>query len=334
MPRPSGGAGRGILDSMTSVAMRRLVITRRSDRPLELIDDRRLYAAIARGDWTRVTTGAYAPTSTWAPLKPIEKHRVFMHEVARRLKGPAVISHLAAAAEHQIDVLGAWPGRVDVTTARTGGGRSSGTVRRHTLGLDDVETLAFGEHRITTPTQTALDLARSLPFVRAVTAIDQAIWAGRPGGPLTTVDRILALMERTPPRRTNARARRALAFAEPLAANVRESQSRVVVVQLGFPRPRLQERRVLRSGRLVFGDLYFEDADHWCEIDGRVKYLKPEYDDGRDITEIVIDEKDRENEIRREVRGFSRWGAAQADDPRVIWGILTGDGLPCAKPRP
>ncbi|WP_417562267.1 hypothetical protein [Microbacterium sp.] len=320
---------------MGSSALSKLVIVRRSDRPLELIDDRQLYAAIASGEWTRVTTGAYTPTRLWAPLKPIEQHKVFVGEVARRLKEPAVISHLAATAEHGIDVLGSWPRRMDVTTRRTVGGRSNGTVQRHTLGLDDVQTKAFGRHRITTPAQTALDLARSLPFVRAVSAVDQAIWTERAGGPLTTLAEIIALMNGTSPHRGDARARRVLAFAEPLAANVRESQSRVVVVQLGFPKPQLQKKKkVLRSGRVAYGDLYFADEDHWCEIDGRVKYVKPEYDATRDITQIVIDEKDRENEIRREVTGFSRWAAKDGDNPRVIWDILTGDGMPCSKPRP
>ncbi|UUT35687.1 hypothetical protein [Microbacterium elymi] len=84
----------------------------------------------------------------------------------------------------------------------------------------------------------------------------------------------------------------------------------------------------------MFGDFYFPDADHWGEVDGRGKYLSPEFGVDRNPAAIVIDEKNRENEIRREVRGFSRWEAKDADDPRRLWDILTGDGLPCAKPRP
>ena len=49
---------------------------------------------------------------------------------------------------------------------------------------------------------------------------------------------------------------------------------------------------------------------------------------------IVIDEKNRENEIRREVRGFSRLEATDADHPRRVYDILTRDGLRSRLPRP
>jgi hypothetical protein len=42
----------------------------------------------------------------------------------------------------------------------------------------------------------------------------------------------------------------------------------------------------------------------------------------------------RSDEIRREVRGFSRWEATDADHPRRIWDILVGDGMRCSRPRP
>lgn len=109
---------------------------------------------------------------------------------------------------------------------------------------------------------------------------------------------------------------------------------RLLVVALGFPIPRRQERRTLPSGRCVFGDLSFPDADHWLEIDGRGKYTSPEYTGGRTPAAVVIDEKNRENEIRREVRGFSRLEATDADHPQRVYDVLTADGLRSSKPRP
>jgi len=319
---------------MTAPVSSTLELIRRSDRALELIDDRKLRRSIDSGLWTRVVPGAFAKTDDWRALKPIAKHRLLVEETMRRLQHPAVISHRAAAAAWDIDILGSWPTQIDVTTARRSGGRSGGRVQRHALGLDDVESVSWGEHQITTPAQTALDLARTLPFVKAVSAVDQAIWPGRPDGPLTTIKEIRKRLKESEPRRGDARARRVLDFARAGAANVRESQSRVVVAQLGFPMPEVQYRRVLRSGRVAFSDLWFEREQHWCEIDGRGKYLSPDFGPERSPEEIVIDEKNRENEIRREVRGFSRWEPVDADDPRRIWDILTGDGLPCSKPRP
>jgi hypothetical protein len=309
-------------------------IERRRER-LEPIDDRRLRAAVSRGQWRRVTPGAFIQASEWRAMKPLERHRIVVLETMRRMRRPAVVSHFAAAALWGIDVLGDWPAMVDVSRGPAGGGRSSGGIRRHVRATADLEVVPAERHRVTTPAQTALDLARSEPFLHAVAIVDQAITTSRIGGALTTREEIVRLWDAQQGARGSARAHRAISFADPLAANVRESQSRVVIAQLGFPRPRLQERRVLASGRVAFGDIYFPPPyDHWCEVDGRGKYLSPEFRAGRSPDAIVIDEKNRENEIRRIVRGFSRWEATDADDPRRIWDILTGDGLPCSLPRP
>jgi len=307
-------------------------VVRRRDQ-LDRVDDRRLARSLRAGEWVRVTADVFARGAEWARATPLERHRVRVVEIAHRLHAPGVLSHSSAAAWWGIDLLGAWPAVLEVTTARASGGRSRGDVRRHAFGLEGVERVPFGRHEITTPAQTALDLARSLPFAKAVAAVDQAVWTGRPGGPLTTIEEIEEL-HREAPRRGNVRARRVLGFASTLAANVRESELRVLVMALGFPPPRVQERRVLRSGRLVFGDLYFPEDDHWLELDGRGKYLSPQFGPERDPGLIVIDEKNRENEIRREVRGFSRLEPADLDDPSRVYDILTGDGLRSRLPRP
>ena len=309
-----------------------LTLIRRRERD-DPLDSRRLRRALEDGSWVRVTAGVFALSSEWDALTPLEKHRVRVREVAGRMRRPAVLSHHAAAAWWGIDVLGAWPTAVDVTT-HAAGGRSTGLIRRHTRDLATLETVPAGAHAVTSPAQTALDLARSERFLPAVAIADQAIWIHRPGGALTNVDELWMRLDADPGHRGDARAARAFAFAQPLAANVRESQSRVVITRLGFPRPRLQERRVLPSGRVAYADLYFPEYDHWCEIDGRAKYSDPIFLDGRTPQQALIDEKNRENEIRRVVRAFSRWEATDADHPRRIWDILTSAGLPTSLPRP
>jgi hypothetical protein len=310
-----------------------LSLARRAEAP-EPIDNRRLARSLASGSWVRVTSGVFVPAAEWDSLAPMERHRVRVREVMRRRRAPVVLGLFSAAALWGIDVLGDWPDLVDVFVSPATGGRSSGAVRRFTRRLDTLETVELEGHRVTSPAQTALDLARVLRFEPAVAAVDQALWAERVGGALTTRDSILHRLDEDRGHRGDVRAARAIAFAESLAANVRESQSRVVINRLGFPRPRLQERRLLLSGRLVFGDLYFPVYDHWCEIDGRTKYTDPAFLRGRTPAEAVIDEKNRENEIRREVRAFSRWEPTDADHPRIIWDILTRAGLPTSVPRP
>lgn len=311
----------------------KIAIVRRRAQ-LDIVDHRRTRRAVEAGHWVRVAAGSYARRAEWSALTPGERHRTKVIEVITRLAKPAIIAHRAAAACWGIDTLGAWPSRVEVLADRASGGRSGGAIRRYAWGLDEVERVPFGAHEITTPAQTALDLARTLPFMQAVVAVDQALWANRTGGSLATKAAILQLLESSPQRRGDARARRVIEFATHLSGSVQESRSRVLIAQLGFPTPRLQERRVLRSGRLAYGDFYFAEHDHWCELDGRGKYLSPEFTGGRTAEEIVIDEKNRENEIRREVRAFSRWEPGDTDDPRVLYDILTADGLPSSLPRP
>lgn len=308
-------------------------VVRRSES-IDPVSDRRLQREVAARRWIRVAAGAYVSASSWDSLLPIERHRLRVQEVARRLEPGAVISHSAAAAVWGIDILGPWPASVDVTIERATGGRSSGAVRRHAWGLDGVETHEFGQHLITTPRQTVIDLARRLSTVRAAGAADQAISTSRRNGPLTTRSDILELLDSRPVRRGDRKARSIIASAETDTANVRESQARVLLAQLGFPASRPQEERYLRSGRHVFGDRYFPEFDHWLEIDGRGKYLSPEFGHDRDAAAIVLDEKSRENEIRREVRGFSRIEATDLDHPRRVYDILTLDGLPSARRRP
>lgn len=308
-------------------------IIRRTDRD-DPIDDRKLRKLLVSGEWIRVAPGAYARAVEWRAGTALDRQRTRVSEVARRMRRPATLSHFAAAAIHGIDILGPWPRLVDVTVPRSSGGRSTGDIRRRTREHGEPASEPWGRHRVTTPAQTALDLARVLPFVDGVAVVDQAIHSGRPGGALTTRAEIEGLWVLDAAHRGNPRASRAISFANPLAANVRESQSRVVLARLGFPTPRLQERRVLRSGRLVFGDFFFPTYDHWAELDGRGKYRSPDFGADRDPAAIVIDEKNRENEIRREVRGFSRWEPFDADNPRLLYDILTSDGLPSCLPRP
>lgn len=306
-----------------------LEVIRRSDR-LERIDDRRVRAAIASGEWIKVTAGAFVRRAEWEALSPIARHRTLVAEVLRRRRVPVTVSHYAAAAIWDIDVLASWPSRVDVLIPSATGGRSSGLIRRR---FGDGEHESFGEHFRTTAAQTALDIARISDLTAAVAVIDSAI-GSTDRAPKTSISQITRVWEASAPHRGDARVRRALELADPLAANVRESQLRILMIALGFPRARVQEYRYLRSGREVWGDLYVPEFDHWIELDGRGKYLSPQFAAERTSDEIVIDEKNRENEIRREVRGFTRFEPWELDRPRRVYDILVGDGLPSSRPRP
>lgn len=309
-------------------------IHRRRDRDGLPTDDRRLAKSLQNGTYARIVPGSYAPGDEWKALRPIERHCVRVVEAVDRARSPLLISHFAAAAVWGIDLLGRWPDTVDVTVPRTSGGRSSGVFRRRTTSQTEIPAVDWRGHLITTPAQTALDLARIGPFTQGVVALDQARWRRRPGGPLATLEEIALATEVCDPRRGRERARAALEFSTDLSDSVRESEGRVLLERLGFPAPVLQQRFRLPSGRVADTDYYFEDFDHAAEFDGVGKYLDPALRAGHTAEEVLIAEKDRGDELARCVRRFSRWRTPAHRDPRLLYDILTGAGLPSRRSRP
>lgn len=308
-------------------------VHRRRARDGVPLNERRLHAAVAAGSIVRVVAGSFVRYGDWTALPPIDRHYLRVVEAVERTRGPVVVALFAAAAVWGIDILGTWPTHIDVRTERTTGGRSSGVFRRHAIGIAEADTISWRGHSVTTPAQTVLDLARALTFTGAVVVMDQALWGRRQGGPLTTAAAIARLLEQTPQRGID-RVRRAVDFATDLSDSVRESQSRVIISRLGFPPPTLQRRFLLPSGRVAFPDFYFPEHDHAGEFDGVGKYFDPDMRGERTAEQALLDEKDRGDELRRCVRALSRWRTPAVDDPRLLWDILTGDGLPSRYPRP
>lgn len=311
-----------------------LRLIRRRDRPEDPLDYRRVRRAVEGGVVARIAPGAFAKPTAWTALTPMGRHRVRTIEAADRMQAPAVISHHAAAAIHGIDVLGSWPERIDVRVAPGSGGRSTGLIRRHALGIDDLDLVEWRGHLLTSPAQTALDLAAAQDFLHGVVALDRVLWAGRSGGWLATIDDLRILAGRRASPKGSARIRKAVEFATHLSDSVRETQSRVLLAMLGFPTPELQHPIVLADGRTAYSDFFFADFDHTGEFDGVGKYLDPDLLEGRTPEEALIAEKDRSDAIRRVVSRESRWRTPDLRRPRRLYDILTADGLPSSKPPP
>ncbi|QCQ15444.1 hypothetical protein [Microbacterium sp. RG1] len=308
-------------------------LRRRRDEPFDRLDERRLRRELDAGIVVRAAPGVFVDGIRWRTLTPMARHAQRVWEASIRVAPGTVFSHHAAAALHGIDTLGEWPARLDVSVEADAGGRSTGLMRRHTRAMADAELLPWGDYFVTSPAQTAVDLAASGPFVQGVAAIDQAIWSGRPGGALTTPAQVRERVAARP-RRGLARIHRALAFARVGAANVRESQSRVLIVELGFPEPEIQHRIRLADGALYIADFFWPRHDHIGEFDGLGKYFALARETGRTPVQALAAEKDREDALRRLVSGFSRWRAGDLDDPRRLYDILRGAGLPTSCPRP
>lgn len=308
-------------------------VRRRADPNGLGVSDRRLKGLVARGDVKRVVAGSYVQSSEWDDLTPLRRHLVKVLEVADRSRSPQVFMGAAAAAIWGIDRIGTWPDRVDVRIGRASGGRSSGAVRRRALGFDGIDVVEWRGHLVTSPAQTAIDVAADSTFRGGVVAMDQVLWERRIGGALASAFDVQGMLDRQS-RRGLGGVRESLECGTSQADSVRESEARVLLALLGFPAPTLQKSFLLPSGRRVRTDFYFEEFDHVGEFDGTGKYFDPEILAGRTPQQALLEEKDREDELRRIVSGLSRWRTDAHRDPALLYDILTRAGVRSKLPRP
>jgi hypothetical protein len=147
-----------------------------------------------------------------------------------------------------------------------------------TLAPEDITTV-HGV-RVTTPTRTALDLARYAPRFMGLAAVDEFCHRG-----LTTTAELMACVQRFPGGRNIAVARQLVEWAEPLAESPGESWLRLRILDAGFPRPQAQIRILDGQGRLVYRlDLGYPDLKIGLEYDGQEFHDSPEdkeHDDRR-----------------------------------------------------
>lgn len=327
---PSPRQSRANLSGMTSDD----IVLRRREYPGSGLGDSGLYRARRSGQLIRVVTGAYAEAGAWSNLRPIEQHRLRVLATAERMKTQPVFSHFAAAALWGIKILGAWPGIVDVTVERALGGRSDGGLRRHCTGLEGVEVAMIDGLAVTSAARTVVDLARRMPFADGVVAMDSALHRKQKPTPLTTHEEIAGEVARAAGLRGYQKAAAAAAFATSLSDSPEESHSRVQIHLLGFPAPQLQQSFPLPNGHFAEVDFFWEDFRHIGECDGRSKYTDPLFLRGRTAQQAVIDEKNRENQLRPQVLQFSRWEPVELYPPRRLYDRLVRDGLPTSRRRP
>lgn len=117
--------------------------------------------------------------------------------------------------------------------------------------------------------RTVVDLARALPFRDAVVLADSALRRTQSGR--TDLDAVLATC------RTWCGGRRAAAvveFADGLAESPAESLARVVLAELGLPKPQLQVKIHDAAGFVGRVDMLIGDVV--VEVDGKSKYTDPE----------------------------------------------------------
>ena len=108
--------------------------------------------------------------------------------------------------------------------------------------------------------------------------------------------------------------------------------SRVTMRMLGIDPPVLQQRFANAVGGWHV-DFWWPEQQVIGEFDGDSKYLDPALRGGRDPARVLLDEKRREDALRRVSRGFTRWDWGVARDPRRLAERLALVGIVPRRPR-
>jgi hypothetical protein len=301
-------------------------------------DARQLRREIRAGSARRVRRGVATDSERWAGLSFEEKYRDRINAVLATRVQRHVLGFDSAAAFWGYPLHSIGARSVHLLVRPESHARSKNGVTVHRADFDDDDVLEIDDVLVTTPLRTLFDLARSSSFRDAVVALDHALSAQRASPQsLVTLGELGARLERERARRSSGgrglvKADRAIRFAKPNAANGGESLSRVAISELGFPDPELQVAHVNPRGGFYFTDLEWPEYQVIGELDGRGKYLKPEYLNRMTPGEAVYAEKVREDHLRAENNRVARWGMPDVMRPERLYRILRQVGLPVRVP--
>ncbi|MGH3801110.1 MAG: endonuclease domain-containing protein [Pseudonocardiaceae bacterium] len=135
----------------------------------------------------------------------------------------------------------------------------------HRDRLADDEILDVGGVLVTTALRTAWDLARWLPTVEAVVAMDALARVGR-----FAPAAVIRIQDRYPRARWRRRVPGVVDLADPRAESPMETRSRLVLVLRGLPRPELQYQVYDERGEFIARlDLAYPLLKLAIEYDGR-----------------------------------------------------------------
>lgn len=273
---------------------------RRRDLLAAGIAEHELRRMLRAGHLVPVGRGAYL---TDAPDGPDRAGLLHLARLgAADLAPDAVVSHVSAALLHGLPVWNVPLARLHTTRPRRTGGRRGTVAHVHAASLAVDEVVVVGALPVTTVARTLLDLARTLPFAEAVAILDAALHRH-----LVTRDELADALARATCWPGTPAAARAVRFADAGSMSVGESRSRVAMHLAGLPAPVLQWPVLTADGdSLGEVDFAWPAAAAVAEFDGRVKYgrlLRP----GQDPGEVVFAEKVREDAIRDQRLGMTRW---------------------------
>ncbi|MGI9824291.1 hypothetical protein [Agromyces sp. Marseille-Q5079] len=261
------------------------------------------------------------------------RHLHLVHAVGETMSAP-IFTGFSALALHGLPTFGRWPAQVSVVSGTGHGRRRNGIV--WVAACSEPPLAVASGRRVTSVEFTLIQVCRAGTLAAGLAAVDAALWVPRHGdrSPRTTLERLRAEHERLLPYPGSRRVEAVLSRATSRSETVLETASRLVIEELGFAAPALQHEFWLPElGMTASVDFAWPAVGAVAEADGRGKYGSGEGASAAAAWRLVIAEKDRENAIRRQVRGFDRWDWSDMARKVPIEQRLTRIGVPRVRRR-
>lgn len=298
---------------------------------------RRLSRQTASGKLVRVRRGLYLPASVWESMKPWEQDRMRIQAVDVLASRHPIFARESAALVMGLPLIQT-PRQVQTVVAPglRGGQSSKGVHRTSSVEGDPVPWTMFGL-KVTPPVETARDLALRLPLSQSLPAMDKLMQREiLPGSPhhvnlIFTADHVRASAALLPNGTQRRRVERVLEVADGLSQSAGESWSRAIMIQHGFPRPVLQNSYYDDRGLIGYPDFEWKELKILGEFDGFEKYSAQRFLKGKTPSQVVVEEKRREDRLRALGYKVVRWVWADLQDPQRLIGLLHAAGLPSRK---
>ncbi|MBQ9006617.1 MAG: hypothetical protein IJ092_09630 [Atopobiaceae bacterium] len=293
---------------------------------------KRLHRAVHAGKLISPLPQVYALPSHWMDLKAGERHLYTVRALAT-LHPDWTFCSVSAAVVHGLSVSYQLLGNVHVATTRHAHSASRAGITRHIVDHDEFREV--DGIRVTSMSRTAFDAIRDAGFRSGLALADSAL---RVGG--MKQEQLMMTCGRFDPHiRNKQRALEIIALADPRAESGGESVARAVMIELGAMPPMLQ---VLVGDQVDHMEEYRADFgwhlpdDSWVlgELDGHEKYTNPITTKGRNMVQVLADERIRESRVSASGAKIMRFSFAEAVKSKRMLHLLRAYGVPLGYPIP
>lgn len=298
---PAGTGHRHVMDDLAPIAELNGGYVMRHQLNDLGYSDALIRQALRAGLLHRVRHGTYVVKQVWVLLSASEQHAVVTRSILDKLGPNVVATHQSAAALHGFDLYDVDLSHVHLTRLDGHRGRKEAGIVFHEGRVED-EVVEVDGRPVIEPLRAVFESCSQSSVESGMVLASSAMRRHQ-----VSKDELEEHGRRFEHWPGTRRARLSIRLADPRLETVGEVRSLFMMWRHKIPHPELQWEVVTSNGVVVARtDFAWIDVRHTGEFDGLVKYgrLNPYAEDpGRSIE----DEKVREDRVRDESLGMSRW---------------------------